>query len=32
MQKIDLQDGERIDQLYSTDVQIIQNREDFSYS
>lgn len=32
MQKIDLLDGERIDQLFSTDVQIIQNREVFSYS
>ncbi len=27
-----LLDGERIDQLFSTDVQIIQNREVFSYS
>lgn len=27
-----LQDGERIDQLFSTDVQIIQNKEVFSYS
>lgn len=27
-----LQAGERIDQLFSTDVQIIQNREVFSYS
>ena len=32
MHKIELQDGERIDQLFSTDVQIIQNREVFSYS
>ncbi|MFC3927841.1 tRNA1(Val) (adenine(37)-N6)-methyltransferase [Streptococcus caprae] len=27
-----LKDGERIDQLFSTDVQIIQNRDVFSYS
>ncbi|MGT2846730.1 tRNA1(Val) (adenine(37)-N6)-methyltransferase [Streptococcus massiliensis] len=27
-----LKDGERLDQLFSTDVQIIQNREVFSYS
>lgn len=27
-----LQDGERLDQLFSTDVKIIQNREVFSYS
>ncbi|HFI0775814.1 TPA: SAM-dependent methyltransferase, partial [Streptococcus suis] len=32
MHKIELQEGERIDQLFSTDVQIIQNREVFSYS
>ncbi|MGZ7242309.1 SAM-dependent methyltransferase, partial [Streptococcus pyogenes] len=27
-----LQAGERIDQLFSTDIQIIQNRAVFSYS
>ena len=27
-----LKDGERLDQLFSTDVKIIQNREVFSYS
>ena len=27
-----LKDGERIDQLFSTDVKIIQNKEVFSYS
>lgn len=32
MQTIKLYEGERIDQLFSTDVQIIQNREVFSYS
>lgn len=32
MTQIPLQAGERIDQLFSTDVKIIQNREVFSYS
>ena len=32
MTKTRLLDGERIDQLFSTDVKIIQNREVFSYS
>ena len=32
MTKAVLKDGERVDQLFSTDVQIIQNREVFSYS
>ena len=27
-----LKAGERIDQLFSTDVKIIQNKDDFSYS
>ena len=27
-----LKNGERIDQLFSTDVKIIQNKEVFSYS
>lgn len=32
MQKIELLAGERIDQLFSSDVKIIQNRDVFSYS
>lgn len=32
MAEILLKDGERINQLFSTDVKIIQNREVFSYS
>ncbi|ESV53998.1 methyltransferase [Streptococcus agalactiae LMG 14747] len=32
MSKIHLQEGERIDQLFSTDVKIIQNKAVFSYS
>lgn len=32
MTQITLKDGERIDQLFSTDVQIIQNKAVFSYS
>ena len=32
MTKSILKEGERIDQLFSTDVKIIQNREVFSYS
>lgn len=32
MHQIELRQGERIDQLFSTDIQIIQNREVFSYS
>lgn len=32
MDKIELKDGERIDQLFSTDVKIIQNKDVFSYS
>ncbi|MGT2742116.1 GIY-YIG nuclease family protein [Streptococcus plurextorum] len=32
MKKTDLKKGERIDQLFSTDVKIIQNKEVFSYS
>lgn len=32
MYKPELLDGERIDQLFSTDVKIIQNRQVFSYS
>lgn len=32
MSKISLKDGERIDQLFSTDVKIIQNKAVFSYS
>ena len=32
MKLVELKDGERIDQLFSTDVKIIQNRDVFSYS
>ena len=32
MEKAVLKEGERLDQLFSTDVKIIQNREVFSYS
>lgn len=32
MKNTDLKDGERIDQLFSSDVQIIQNKDVFSYS
>ena len=32
MAEILLKDGERVNQLFSTDVKIIQNREVFSYS
>ncbi|GGE29666.1 tRNA1(Val) (adenine(37)-N6)-methyltransferase [Streptococcus himalayensis] len=32
MKQVPLKDGERINQLFSTDVKIIQNREVFSYS
>lgn len=32
MHQIELRQGERIDQLFSTDIQIVQNREVFSYS
>ncbi len=32
MQKPELQTGERIDQLFSSNIQIIQNRQVFSYS
>ena len=32
MAEIFLKDGERVNQLFSTDVKIIQNREVFSYS
>lgn len=32
MNKKDLKEGERIDQLFSTDVKIIQNKDVFSYS
>lgn len=32
MTKVNLKDGERIDQLFSTDVKIIQNKAVFSYS
>lgn len=32
MKRLDLKEGERIDQLFSTDVKIIQNKEVFSYS
>ena len=32
MTDIELKDGERVNQLFSSDVKIIQNREVFSYS
>ena len=32
MNDIELKDGERVNQLFSSDVKIIQNREVFSYS
>lgn len=32
MNNIELKDGERVNQLFSSDVKIIQNREVFSYS
>ncbi|KHD45189.1 tRNA1(Val) (adenine(37)-N6)-methyltransferase [Streptococcus hongkongensis] len=32
MNRIELKEGERIDQLFSTDVKIIQNKDVFSYS
>ena len=32
MTEAKLKDGERVNQLFSTDIKIIQNREVFSYS
>ena len=32
MNDIELKDGERVNQLFSSDIKIIQNREVFSYS